>query len=115
MKRIAFSLALTLALLVGTAWAETSFVSVSVTATSATTTFSTPRQTVLICNDGANVAFFRLFHEYDTPAAATTSSSKLPVGACVTFGKPQTSPAYYRWISLVCTSAETATVRVYSE
>jgi len=115
MKKAILGVGVLLALVAGLAIAETHFVLISATDTSSTTTFSTPRQSVLICNDGANPAFFRLFNEYDTPAAATAASSSIPVGACITFGKPQTSPAYYRWISVICGAGLTATVRVYSE
>ena len=114
MKRLA-TWTLGLALGAGVVGAETHFVSILATDVSATTTFPTPRQSVLICNDGASPAFFRLFNEIDTPAAATATSSSIPVGACITFGKPQTSPAYYKWISVICGAGLTATVRVYSE
>lgn len=119
-------LALGLAFLAIPASAETKFNEISATATSSTTTFSTPRANVMICSIGANKAYFRLFDGLNTPAAASTTttgntpSSPIVAGTatnpvCISFGgKPDTQPAYYSAISVVCDTAETATIWVYS-
>jgi hypothetical protein len=110
MKRL-LTFALTLALLVGTAWTEPYYVSLSATTTATTYYFGKTGASVMSCNDGAGIAYQRLFDEFDTPAAATTSSTQIPVGACLTFTKPPTEPGY--WASLSILSASTSTVRVY--
>jgi len=120
MRLRTFLLALGLAFLAIQAPAETKFNEISATATSSTITFSTPRANVMICSIGANKAYFRLFDGLNTPAAATTASSPLVAGTatapvCISFGgKPDTQPAYYSAISVVCDTAETATIWVYS-
>jgi hypothetical protein len=111
MKRLAFSLSLTLALLVGTAWTEPYYVSVAATTTAATSYFPKPGATVLTCNDGTGIAYMRLFGEYSYPADATTSSTAVPVGACIAFTKGSTEPG--NWASISLLSASTSTVRVY--
>lgn len=119
MKRTILTLA-ALAALAIQAPAETQFVAISATATSATTTFATPRSNVMICSVGANDAHFRLFDELDTPAAATTANSPIVAGSatapvCISFGgKPSTQPAFFKAISVVCDTDETATIWVYS-
>jgi hypothetical protein len=110
MKRIA-TLALTLALLVGTAWTEPYYVSISATTTAATSFFGKPGATVLACNDGTGIAYARLFTELETPAAATSANNQIPVGACISWTKGPTEPAY--WDAINVLSASTSTVRVY--
>ena len=97
--------------------AETSFNTASVTQTSQYVFFQTPRSAVTICNASAsaNVLYFRLFNSLDTPAVATTASSPVAIGACVSFSKAPTQPTYFSALSLVCDSGQTATANVFSE
>lgn len=104
----------------GTVVGEVAFKSLSVTATSQTYTFPTPRAGIMLCNYGANASYYRIFDENDTPAAATTSYALLPAGSatapvCKSFSKAPTQGAYFRAISIVCDTAQTATVQVESE
>jgi hypothetical protein len=65
---------------------------------------------ITIVNEGANEVYFRLFYENEPPAAVTTANGLyLAAGASVGFGGPQ----LYGAISLVCDTAETATVQLY--
>lgn len=114
MRRI-LVLVLGLALVAGMGWAETKFNSVAVTDVSATVTFTTPRAGVLICNEGANIVYFRLFNENDTSAAATTAYSRIASGACKTFSKAPSEPAYFKAVSLICGAGLTATATIDSE
>jgi hypothetical protein len=109
--RTILALAALLALLIGTVWAEPYYVAVSATTASQTSTFPKAGASVLICNDGTGIAYVRLFNDTETAAAATSSSSSVPVGACITYTKPPTEPAYWRALSTI--SASTSTVRVY--
>lgn len=119
MRRILMALAL-LALAVA-AVAETSFVAVSATETSQYVYFTSPRSNVLICNTSTtDAAYFRLFNQLDTPAAATTAYSNVPIATssgptCLSYSKPVTSPSYYAVMSVVMATGKTATVNVYSE
>ena len=110
--------------LAGICQGETSFVNLSVTATSQTTYFSAPRASIMLCNYGTNNAYYRLFDENDvntgTPGAATTASTLLVAGSstapiCVSWSKAPTQGAYFKAISIVCDTAQTATVHVLSE
>ncbi len=116
-KILAFALGL--ALVAGWLGAESGYVSLSATSTSQTHTFDAARAAVSICNDGTGVAYYRLLNDNDLQGsasfAATTSSSKLPVGVCIEYSKPVTEPAFYRAVSVVTNGADTATVRVYSD
>jgi hypothetical protein len=67
-----------------------------------------------VCNRGSDEIYFRLFNETDTPAAATTANAYLASGACLEYSKPVTQPNYYKAISIICDSSETATVDLYS-
>lgn len=114
MKRVL----LALVLCAGAVYAEVGFKALSATATSQTFTFPTPRASVMICNLGANEIFFRLFNEYDTPAAATTAYGTIAAGSatapvCMSFTKAPSEPAYFKALSVVCDTGETATVHVY--
>lgn len=118
--RKAFIILAVLAVLSAGAVAETFYVSISATDVSATTTFTTPRASVMVCNLGANEAYFRLFHENDTPAAATNAYNYIAPGSvaapvCISFVKGQTAGSYYKYLSVICSAGETATVTVYSE
>lgn len=116
MKRL--TLALAVLALAGFVWAENGFDHLSVTATSQTLTFAAPRNSVMICNYGTNEVYYRLFDQLDTPAAATTSYAPLLAGTasapvCVTWTRNnQNIPI--RALSIVCDTAETATVDVLS-
>lgn len=87
---------------------------VSVTATSQTVTFPRPMSSVLVLNDDAtNEAYIRLFWCGDTVAAATTSSLEIKATKSRSFTREkETEPNYYCAVTLVCDTAETATVRV---
>lgn len=86
---------------------------VSVTATSQTVTFPRHMSSVLILNDDAtNEVYIRLFTCGDTVAAATTASLEIKLGKSRTFTKGETEPNYYCAVSLVCDTAETATIRI---
>lgn len=100
--------------------AELRFKALSVTATSQTYFLTRPQEVVSLCNLGANEAYFRLFWEGETTAAATTSSSVLPAGTaaapyCVGFGTAKTQPGRWIAVAIVCDTAETATVHIQSE
>lgn len=118
-KRI--TLLLIAVLVLGGAWfayAENGFKSLSVTATSQTYTF--PRNAVSavkLCSYGANIAYYRIFSGSDTVGASTTSYAPLPAGTatapiCVSYTRTDTVSGYYKAVSAVCTTAETATVTV---
>ncbi len=118
MRRILAVLGLTALATIG--GAENGFNSVSVTATSQTVTLQRPRANVTLCNYGTYAAYFRLFNDNDTPAAATTSYAKLPAGtssspACLTFAKSVTESGLYAAVSIVCDTAQTATVHILSD
>lgn len=97
---------------VGGLVAEPQYNAVSATVTSQTITFIKPAYSVVLCNDGAGIAYFRLFNETETPAAAAATHAAIPVGTCIEFTKGPTDAAYYRWAAIL--SASTSTVRVYS-
>jgi hypothetical protein len=111
MKTRILALAALLALLIGTAWAEPYYVSVSATTTAATSFFPIDGVTVLACNDGTGIAYVRVFNDNETPAAATSANSQIPVGACISWSKSPTTAAFYNAINVL--SASTSTVRVY--
>jgi hypothetical protein len=108
-RRIA-AVTLALTLVGGMAVAEPYYVSVAATTTAATSFFRAS-SSVLLCNDGVGIAYFRLFHEFEYTADATASSSQLPVGACIEYTKSPTQPANWNAVSLI--SASTSTVRLY--
>ncbi len=96
---------------------ETGYKALSVTATSQTWTFSRPQENVMLCNYGNYDAYYRLFNEFDTTAAATTSSTKLVSGSatspnCVSFQKSRTEAGNYAAVSIICATSQTATVDV---
>ena len=118
--RRAIMLALGLALLAGALWAETQYQSISVTATSQTVALKRQSASVMVCNLGANEAYFRLFDGNDITAAATTSNILIPAGSaaapiCMSYSKSATAPGFYAAISIICDAAETATVVVQYE
>ena len=105
MKRF-LALAL-LALLAVPAFAELGYTAVSANSTSQTTTIN--RGTLVVVNDGSNEVFVRVFYEGETPAAATTANAEIKSSESFTFTKDFNITA----ISIVCSSAETATVRLF--
>lgn len=109
--------ALLIALLIaGALHAEVLFVSISATGTSSTTTFSRVSRGALVCNSSAsaNVAHIRLFSDGDTPAAATTSSSPIAIGACKSFDYDTYGQGGRGWkyLSVIAAASGTATVQV---
>lgn len=106
MRRL-ISLAL-LILAAATAYAELSYTQVSAVATSQTVTINASN--LSICNDDTtNEIYIRIFVEGETPSAATTSSTRIKANeGCWGFRKDFNISA----VSIVCASAETATVRL---
>lgn len=115
MRRILVLVVLLGLVIAPTLRSETAYSALSATATSQTYTISKPSAAVTICNGGTGVAYFRLFNEVDTTAAATTASSRLAVGACIEFSKPATDPAFFKAVSVVTNGTDTATIYVYSD
>lgn len=116
-KRLAVLLLAVLAL-AAPGHAELGFKALSVTATSQTFMLPVASADVVLCSIGANEAYFRVFWEGETPAAATTAYAPLPAGtaaapACFSIPKSQTSPNFTKYISIICDTAETATVHVF--
>jgi hypothetical protein len=98
--------------------AELGFKALSVTATSQTYMLPVASADVSLCSVGVNVAYFRAFWEGETPAAATTAYIPLPAGTaaapiCFSIPKSATAPNYTKYITIVCDTAETATVHVF--
>jgi hypothetical protein len=95
--------------------------SVSITAVSQTVTVGTanrPMSAVTIVNDGANEVFARFFRTGETivPAVATDSGGyHIANGGVFTRTSLRTegSPGYVA-VSIVCSAAETATVKVWA-
>ena len=122
MKRSTLALLLALTVVAWPVWAETGFTAVSVTDTSATTTFSLAQSSVMLCHYGADDAYFRLFTTEDTAAAATTAHTLLVAGtptapSCVSFGHNSRTQGGLGWgaVALVADTGETATVHVITE
>lgn len=89
----------------------------SVTATSQTFPLPVAAEAIGLCSFGTNHAYYRVFWEGESTGVATTSSNKLPAGTatapyCISFGKSPTQPAPWKAISIVCDTAETATVHL---
>jgi hypothetical protein len=95
-------------LLASSAWAELKYTAVSATATSQT--IGIGFKTLTIVNDGANEVYVRVFVIGEVPAAATTSSPQIKSGEGFTFEAPQ---GQVLAVSIVCDTAETATVRLF--
>jgi hypothetical protein len=119
MSKRLLAVALGFGLLTLPAIAEVSYNTLSVSDTSATAVFPTPRQDLLICNYGDADVHYRLFFETDTPAVATTGNILLVAGTstaplCKSYSKAQTAPSFYKAISIV-TATGTATVTVESQ
>lgn len=107
-KRI-LALACGLALLAGTVGSEVRGNTVSATATSQTINLGAV-QSITIVNSGANEIYFRLFNEAEPPATVSTTTGRyLANGATIEFGGQR----LYGAISIVCDTAETATVYLY--
>jgi hypothetical protein len=117
------SLAFLLLLASASAWAAVKFDAVSVTATSQTVVFNTPRANILLCNYGSNEIYYRIFTSGETTSAATASTASnglLVAGAatapvCISFPTPATAAGYYAAVSLICDTAETATAQIISQ
>jgi hypothetical protein len=128
MRRKYLALAMTWAMLIVvlrlTVLAEPNYVAVSVTATATTSILEVHTRTVTLVNDGANEVYFRLFTDVDTFAAATTAAAQIKAGESLEYTLDLDSPdsefgaarpSYYKLLSSVCDTAETATLRVYSK
>lgn len=120
--RYAAALLLALVLVALPAATETGFTAVSATDTSATTTFTTAKTSVLLCNYGADEVYFRLFTAADTAAAATTANAELIAGTatapvCMSFTHTPKTQTGLGWgaVALICDTGETATVHVITE
>jgi hypothetical protein len=100
----------------GVASAEPGYTSVSSTQTATTTTLSNVVTTLCFENStaSANTAYFRLFTTAETPAAATTASIPLVVGAskCFTHSTRTETGTGYIGYSIVNDTAQIATVGV---
>lgn len=89
------------------------------TTVSQTITFTDPATAVVVCSQGANVAYYRLFTDYTSPAVATSADVRLPAGSAIapychsySFDK-SLSGTGYQHISVV--SAGTTTVDIVSQ
>lgn len=97
--------------------AELIFKSVSVSDTSTTYTFPRGAEGVTLCNQNTTTAYYRLFWEGETVAAATTSYHVLPAGTsadvpyCVGIPRPQTVPFPWKALTII-TASGTTTVTV---
>jgi hypothetical protein len=94
-------------LLASTAWAELSNQTVS--ASSTATNLTIEAATLTIVNDGANEIYVRVFVKGETVASATTSDAEIKSGEGFTFERS----LGIEGVSIVCASAETATVRLF--
>jgi hypothetical protein len=109
MKRTILALAL-LALVAGMASSnELQYLSVSATDTSQTKSVQTKRLTIV--NKGANEVFVRVFSGGTPPAAATSSNAQIDSGESLQF--PPLEDGQITAISIICSTGETATVRLY--
>lgn len=90
----------------GPAQAEMGYKAVSATATSQTIVVNT--RVILMINDGANEVYVRVFDGMQPPAAATTSNFEIKAGEGFEISRTLGVSA----VSLVCSAAETATVRL---
>ena len=89
---------------------------ISVTATSATKTFTTAQSSLTIINDGANEVYLRVFTCADTSAAAVAgATAKIRLEAnehqSFTFNAKEGGLGYCA-VSYVCSGGETATIRI---
>lgn len=85
-------------------WAEVRYLEVSATATSQTKGINAANLAVAN-DDTTNEIYVRVFHTGEVPAAATTSSIRIKASETVEFHDVSA-------ISIVCATAETATVRL---
>ena len=95
-----------LALLCVPLTAEVRYQAVSATATAQTIPINATAMTII--NDGANEVYVRVFDAMQTPAAATTASWEIKSGEGFDIGRTAGIGA----VSIVCDTAETATVRL---
>ena len=106
MKRV-LALVAVLALAVP-GFAELRYTLVSATATSQTKGINAVN-VVIKNDDGTNEIYVRVFFGSEIPAAATTTNAAMiKAGESLTISSPQTINA----VSIVCDTAETATVRL---
>ena len=119
------------------AWAEPTHIAVSASQTVQSKELPEWTQSVAIISDSGSTCYFRLFTDADTPGNATTSSLPLAVGDHPTFGfltyreagqgyprgvrDSQSVGAsgriarYYKSISIICASGQTAVWRIYAQ
>lgn len=91
------------------------FKSVSVTATAQTIGLE-GRTSIGIKNDGTNTAYFRLFSTLDPEPSAASGYAATTANASLTSSDPMAifnAHEGWRCISLVCDTAQTATVRLF--
>jgi hypothetical protein len=108
-------LAVMLLAFAGMAIGEVRFKALSVTDANQYWTLSKVSASVMLCNTGTNPAYYRLFDELDTPAAATTSYLLLSAGQCISHVKGATGPFHYSTVSIIAGSGLTTTVNVYHD
>ena len=89
---------------------EVGYTEASVTDTAQTV--SVLARSVLLVNDGADSAYFRIFRTGETVADATTAYARIDINESISFHSDTNS---YISLSIVCDTGETATVRIYSE
>ena len=107
MKTRHLALLLALAFLVVPLSAEVYYLTVSATATSQTVP-GRYGKTLLVINDGADSVHARVFDAMETSAVATTADLEIKIGESFEFSRTKGIGA----ISIVCDTAETATVRL---
>jgi len=107
MKRLAFALAL-LGLMAGLGHAELKYTAVSATQTSQT--IGVHQHSLTIVNDGANEVYVRLFANGENPGASTTAYAEIKSGEGFSFTGP--GNGLIEFVSIVCATGETATVRL---
>ena len=109
------------------AYAEPWQKTVSVTQTNQTFALPTNTKFVRIIAGGANTCYLRLFTDIETPAAATTSDPSISIATGESLGFPfrtddsesygpgARKAKYYKAMSAICGTGETATWRVIAK
>jgi hypothetical protein len=138
MIRRVLTFALAVLALAGLMSAEPTFISVSATQTVQSVSLPRGTQEVTVISDGASsTCYFRLFTDADTPGAATASSIQVKSGEGVgltfmpaisssggypagvssseSFGASGKRATYYKSMSVICASGQTATWRVIAK
>lgn len=117
--------------------AEPTFKSISVSQTVQSTVLPEWTQSILIVSDGPNTCYFRLFTDADVPGNATTNSGPIKSGEGFPFnffqerarsvdypsgirdsqstGATGRKARFYKSISSICATGQTATWRVWAQ